>query len=179
MVMRWGLGALALAAALAAAPVRAGVNRVFEANGVFQDGVKLGGTLTIDVRVGEVTAAHLLLSEPISADVTRIAGTGEAGGGLVQTFTSPGPEHYPFIVLGFLTPSLVGYDGGPLASAAMPQGGGESAYIAAPGVGGVGLASGTLTVPEPSTWAMMLLGFAGLGYAGYRRRQKLGGAASV
>lgn len=27
----------------------------------------------------------------------------------------------------------------------------------------------TTTVPEPSTWAMMLLGFAGLGYAGYRR----------
>jgi hypothetical protein len=25
-------------------------------------------------------------------------------------------------------------------------------------------------VPEPSTWAMMLLGFAGLGYAGYRSR---------
>jgi hypothetical protein len=24
-------------------------------------------------------------------------------------------------------------------------------------------------VPEPSTWAMMLLGFAGLGYAGFRR----------
>lgn len=27
----------------------------------------------------------------------------------------------------------------------------------------------TGTVPEPSTWAMMLVGFAGLGYAGYRR----------
>jgi hypothetical protein len=26
------------------------------------------------------------------------------------------------------------------------------------------------TVPEVSTWAMMLLGFAGLGYLGYRRR---------
>jgi hypothetical protein len=25
------------------------------------------------------------------------------------------------------------------------------------------------SVPEPSTWAMMLLGFAGLGYAGYRK----------
>jgi PEP-CTERM motif len=24
-------------------------------------------------------------------------------------------------------------------------------------------------VPEPSTWAMMLIGFAGLGYAGYRQ----------
>jgi len=32
--------------------------------------------------------------------------------------------------------------------------------------------SGNLTVsavPEPSTWAMMLLGFSGLGFAGYRR----------
>jgi hypothetical protein len=27
-------------------------------------------------------------------------------------------------------------------------------------------------VPEPSTWAMMLLGFAGLGYVGYRARSK-------
>jgi hypothetical protein len=26
-------------------------------------------------------------------------------------------------------------------------------------------------VPEPSTWAMMLVGFCGLGYAGYRRRR--------
>jgi hypothetical protein len=34
------------------------------------------------------------------------------------------------------------------------------------------------TIPEPSTWAMMLLGFAGLGYAGYRR-QKLVGRAIV
>jgi len=36
-----------------------------------------------------------------------------------------------------------------------------------------------LSVAEPSTWAMMLLGFAGLGVAGYRQRQKLAGAASV
>jgi hypothetical protein len=35
--------------------------------------------------------------------------------------------------------------------------------------------SGTPTAaPEPSTWAMMLLGFAGLGFAGYRRRCALG-----
>jgi unsaturated chondroitin disaccharide hydrolase len=38
------------------------------------------------------------------------------------------------------------------------------------GIEGV-LTNSTLTtnVPEPSTWAMMLLGFAGLGFAGYRR----------
>jgi hypothetical protein len=41
-------------------------------------------------------------------------------------------------------------------------------------------AGGTpITVPEPSTWAMMLLGFAGLGFAGYRQRQKLVGGASA
>ncbi len=28
------------------------------------------------------------------------------------------------------------------------------------------------TVPEPSTWAMMALGFAGLGYAGFRRGRR-------
>jgi hypothetical protein len=27
-------------------------------------------------------------------------------------------------------------------------------------------------VPEPSTWAMMLLGFAGLGFMGYRASAK-------
>jgi hypothetical protein len=36
--------------------------------------------------------------------------------------------------------------------------------------------SSAVLVPEPSTWAMMLLGFAGLGYAGYRSSRK---AASI
>jgi Laminin B (Domain IV)/PEP-CTERM motif len=30
----------------------------------------------------------------------------------------------------------------------------------------------TAGVPEPSTWAMMILGFAGLGFMGYRRRNR-------
>jgi len=34
----------------------------------------------------------------------------------------------------------------------------------------------TPAVPEPSTWAMMLIGFAGLGYAGYRRARTTRGA---
>jgi hypothetical protein len=33
------------------------------------------------------------------------------------------------------------------------------------------------SIPEPSTWAMMLAGFAGLGYAGYRRAK--GGRAAL
>jgi hypothetical protein len=30
----------------------------------------------------------------------------------------------------------------------------------------------TVNVPGPSTWAMMLLGFAGLGFVAYRSRQR-------
>jgi PEP-CTERM motif len=30
----------------------------------------------------------------------------------------------------------------------------------------------TAPVPEPSTWAMMLVGFAGLGFAGYRKARE-------
>jgi hypothetical protein len=37
---------------------------------------------------------------------------------------------------------------------------------------GLNVASSSITagVPEPSTWAMLLLGFAGIGFIGYRRR---------
>ena len=30
----------------------------------------------------------------------------------------------------------------------------------------------TGAVPEPSTWAMLLLGFAGIGFMAYRRKSK-------
>ncbi len=42
-----------------------------------------------------------------------------------------------------------------------------------PVVGGVSVSS---SVPEPSTWALMLAGFAGLGFAGYRRNRALNAA---
>jgi hypothetical protein len=38
---------------------------------------------------------------------------------------------------------------------------------------GFALLGTQLSVPEPSTWTMLLLGFAGLGYAGYRRTKSV------
>jgi hypothetical protein len=48
------------------------------------------------------------------------------------------------------------------------EGTGEFDFIAEPYAG---------SVPEPSTWALMLLGFAGLGFAGYRIARKGAGPA--
>jgi hypothetical protein len=42
-------------------------------------------------------------------------------------------------------------------------------------LGGDAISTGA--VPEPSTWAMMALGFAGLGYAGFRTSRKAAAAA--
>jgi PEP-CTERM motif len=42
--------------------------------------------------------------------------------------------------------------------------------------GGTSPPSGGSNTPEPSTWAMLLLGFAGLSFVGYRRRKRLAGA---
>jgi hypothetical protein len=36
----------------------------------------------------------------------------------------------------------------------------------------VGVSTMTAAVPEPSTWAMMILGFVGLGFMAYRRKSK-------
>ena len=36
-----------------------------------------------------------------------------------------------------------------------------------------------MAVPEPSTWAMMVVGFGGLGFAAYRRRRKVSAAAAA
>jgi hypothetical protein len=77
---------LALAAALSAESARADVVRVFEANGVFNDGVTLRGTLTIDVTAGEVTAANLLLGAPVNADFTVIGPTEVEAGDPAQVF---------------------------------------------------------------------------------------------
>ena len=44
--------------------------------------------------------------------------------------------------------------------------------------GPVGALTLTTAVPEPSTWAMMILGFVGVGFMAYRRKQN-GSALSV
>ena len=53
-----------------------------------------------------------------------------------------------------------------------------SGFLSAFNTGSATITAFAPSVPEPSTWAMMLVGFAGLGYVGYRkaRQATLGGA---
>jgi hypothetical protein len=65
-----------------------------------------------------------------------------------------------------------------------PRGGGAFAGMAVPFVANLSVAPGTalcsgdaacaglVGAPEPSTWAMMLIGFAGLGFVGWRVQQR-------
>jgi hypothetical protein len=86
----------------------------FQASGTFQSGVTLGGTLTIDTKLGNVTGADLTLSAPESAEFTIVensslllsdwdiqVGNGASGNPIVE----PDPP----------VTTLVGYSGGPLS----------------------------------------------------------------
>ena len=57
----------------------------------------------------------------------------------------------------------------------------NSPNSAAYGLNDAGQAVGvsSIGVPEPSTWAMLLLGFAGLAFAGYRRSERVLGQKRV
>jgi hypothetical protein len=71
------------------------------------------------------------------------------------------PSLGQFLELTF-TGSLMGFTGGTITGSVVTTSDlGVALFVINPG--------GSITaVPEPSTWAMMLLGFAGLGYAGWR-----------
>jgi hypothetical protein len=142
-----------------------------------------GCTLGGEIIINNVTGAVL------SADVTATGFSPSVG-----PFTDPQPPHTnerltdleittapvftSEVALVFSTPmegSLVGYAGGPLSTITNDVSSQTGAF-------GWNLTAGslreTVVVPEPSTWAMMLLGFVGLGFAGYRASRKSAAVAA-
>jgi hypothetical protein len=142
--------------------------------------------------------AHSLVTEASGGD-TITAITGEIGGDTTGALTSGGdnllfPVGSTFTIGKQTGTSVVALDttgifvstsggtfhlfgaGSPLSSSQTVQG--NDIFESGPD----GFLVGTLTlqaaVPEPSTWAMMILGFCGLGFTAYRRRQN-GSALSI
>jgi hypothetical protein len=172
------LRTLSAAAALAIAGVACGASSskadvTYIVTGTFDDTTALTGSFTVDV-YGYVELASLNLTT-VPGTITGYSYTASTAdpdgcgtdcigygrttppyfGGLQLTFEhplgSPGPD-----------PIVVGEGGPSWENLSYAIAGPPIRYIA------TGVAT---PVPEPATWAMLLAGFAGLGFAGYRRAQ--------
>ena len=89
-------------------------------------------------------------------------------------------NHLEFVLLGSnIAFGTTASNSGPTGNQSCPVGGCTSVNVAfavdAAGGGDTGAVGALLTtpaVPEASTWAMMILGFAGVGFMAYRRRNQ-------
>ena len=134
---------------------------------------------------GSGTITATLTSSPGVWDIDTITGTVD-GSAITGTSTFRGADNELF-TNGFAFVSTVGIAFETAAGQSVnifsffgqetPPTGNAYGEFASPG--GFGVGTFTLTaVPEASTWAMMVIGFAGLGVAGYRASQKRGPAAA-
>jgi len=153
--------------------------------------VTVTGTITTDGTLGTLTAANFLnwdftvssSSLGVSNEITPANTTLARFEGITATDVS----------LFILPPALIDVESGGGSSQVIvtpvPPGGfieqlrvstvskeTDAPEIALP-MSGVELATGGVAaVPEPSTWAMLLLGFAGVGFMAVRRRESKGSA---
>ena len=140
-------------------------NIVVSGNGVFSDGGYVG-EIALLLPGSSANTAGLSYDNVFPIDST---------GGLL--FQGAGDPNFYVNIFSPNSPISVGTADAWL-SAVEPSGNylwGSLDYPPGGGVCNNCIADGALTitaVPEPATWAMMLLGFAGLGFAGYRGSRK-------
>jgi hypothetical protein len=121
----------------------------------------------------------------IATHLSAIAKFVTAGGGIVGLAGATDPKAYAYVPTaasngGGFPPSsgfvetAAGTAAGLVAENGDPTHSIETVFVSGASIGCTG-PSCTITtaVPEASTWAMMLLGFAGLGLTAYRRKSKL------
>ena len=119
------------------------------------------GTLDIDVTNG--TVPDIDITFPSLDPFNRVILADMSPGATVEATNAPSLGQVLFLTF---TGSLVGFTGGAITGNVVTT---SDLGIALFTVN----AGGSITaVPEPSTWAMMLVGFAGLGYAGYRQTRR-------
>jgi hypothetical protein len=164
----------------------------FTAAGMFSDGTTLTGTMSVDVSGVGCVGGSAGCPDTVAPSFSISTHPGEtfilgANPGFVGLFTDSLPLiSSPFccgdlsMQILFQTPDagdLNGYAGGLIT-------GGQTVVDC--GTNGTcnldsGLSGSFIpaAVPEPSTWAMLLLGFAGIGLVAYRRKTKASSAARV
>lgn len=179
-------GTLCAVALSAFGPAASAAVTIFDVSGDLRNGSMLTGTLSIDTASG--------VQHPLTAlNLTFTAGNNQFAGFTTNTILSAstfqgyyqieaGAYAAPYARLLLHTSTLAGFTGGPLCSdfnVAPANCGFSSVAYAANGAYSA-VANGAVTqrdvqgaVPEPATWAMMLVGFGGLGAVIRRRRSVL------
>ncbi len=164
-VSRWAAGAalggvlVLLAASAAPSPARADVTEVFNLFGEFDNGSALSGTVTIDVTNGSAAAIDAFAN---GFAFNTITGQTPQGAEYLVSADSAGDAQLSLL---FSAGSLVGYGGSSLSPDTRI---GSTIFL----TGGGANPATSLTVPEPSTWALMIVGFAGVGFFAVRRAAK-------
>ena len=170
-ISRWATsatfgGALALLAALASpGSARADVTEVFNLFGEFDNGSTLSGTLTVDTTAGSATAINAF------ADGFEFKTITGQSSGLEYTVNADTAGNAAQLSLVFGVHSLVGYGGSSLSpdttlNGISLKGGGANPSESSP-------------VPEPSTWALIIVGFAGVGLVSARHARRATAATAI
>lgn len=160
-------GILAFLAAVASpSSARADVTEVFNLFGDFDNHSTLSGTVSIDTTNGTATAIDALAD---GFEFKTITGQSSQGAEYLVSATTSGDAEQLSLV--FSVGSLVGYGGSSLSpdtrlGALSLQGGGANPATSSP-------------VPEPSTWTLMAVGFAGLGFFAIRRAGQASAATAI
>jgi hypothetical protein len=128
--------------------------------------VPLSGTLTIDVTIGSVTASDLIIPTFAPLNIINSQNTSPNGTGLLYVLNVSNTVGDSGDIIFIYPPDqsnpLIGHN-------VIDIDQGEFTSHLGPVV--FGLTGEITAVPEPSTWAMLLLGFAGLGFMAYRRKR--------
>jgi PEP-CTERM motif len=183
--MRKAFATLAVAAAIgtAASPASAALyNFTFSGTGLLHGEEDIGtGTFTVSdtpMQVGGQTAFEII---GITGTVETISNTGTITNSTVAApvtaisdygnYFTTGPAFLDGSGVKFSTADRTAYDfffqdfGGPYRLNFTGPNGGDTVFPLTV------TSSVVAAVPEPSTWAMMILGFMGVGFMAYRRKQ--------
>lgn len=175
------LSALVISASMATA-AKADTFLTYTVDGSYNNGGgTITGTFTVDATVAATAPAG-------TRDLTSI-NLVQTGSGGINTFNftdTSAASDYLYQAPSFYNLSIndggnllnLGFDldGGALATTGFGNSTVETEFSGAP----IFVVSGTIAegagitaaVPEPSTWAMLLLGFAGIGFMAYRQKSK-------
>jgi hypothetical protein len=159
----------------------------FQASGAFHILGAYSGTLSIDMTSGHIVAADILVpGYEFNGNINQSTNYQSIQATYIVQVSQPNSNI--LLQLAFTTPgspsgSLLGFTGGSIFEEDVyntSTGEIDGTYLVVNGMitGSVGTVSPIAAVPEPSTWAMMILGFAGVGLMACRRSSQGAAIAS-